>query len=94
MADPVVGQSAVDLLLPAHGELMRLLANHCDVHFQGLAQAARFARKSGFINNATAKKLVKLDDAYNLIRHITAPGAIHAYSRIPVAVCSTAASEP
>ena len=46
---------------------MRALAEHMDKHFAGLSMAARAAQR--------AKKLKQVDDAFNVLRHITAPSA-------------------
>ena len=60
------------LILQLHGRLLRIFAVEAGQHFQGLAQAARFLKRSGRISAATANKLLKLDSAFNLVRHITA----------------------
>ena len=60
------------LVLELHGRLLRSLAVEAGQHFQGLAQAARFLKRSGRISPVTTNKLLKLDAAYNLVRHITA----------------------
>ena len=59
------------LILELHGRLLRTFAVEAGQHFQGLAQAARFLKRSGRISAATANKLLKLDFAFNLVRHIT-----------------------
>ena len=41
------------------------------MHWQGLGQAARALRKRNIIDGTQAKKLILLDGAYNLSRHIT-----------------------
>ena len=60
------------LILELHGRLLRTVAIEVGQHFQGLAQAARVLKRTGRISSATANKLLKLDNAYNLVRHITA----------------------
>ncbi len=40
-------------------------------HFQGLQQAARVCQATGQLSGPIVKKLLSLDEAYNLIRHIT-----------------------
>ena len=60
------------LILELHGRLLRTFAVEVGQHFQGLAQSARFLKRSGRISAATANKLLKLDSAFNLVRHITA----------------------
>mmetsp|Transcript_44594 Transcript_44594/g.135205 ORF Transcript_44594/g.135205 Transcript_44594/m.135205 type:complete len:345 (-) Transcript_44594:160-1194(-) len=61
----------VDLLLRAHGELLRTLAGHADKHFQGLSQAGRHFRWS--LSSAQRRKLEHLDVACNFLRHVTGP---------------------
>jgi len=52
---------------------LRLLSSRLDVHCQGLAQAARKARASQLICGKTSQRLVRLDYAYNIVRHATRP---------------------
>eukprot|EP00413_Alexandrium_margalefii_P001583 CAMPEP_0204523770 /NCGR_PEP_ID=MMETSP0661-20131031/7017_1 /ASSEMBLY_ACC=CAM_ASM_000606 /TAXON_ID=109239 /ORGANISM="Alexandrium margalefi, Strain AMGDE01CS-322" /LENGTH=308 /DNA_ID=CAMNT_0051529487 /DNA_START=105 /DNA_END=1031 /DNA_ORIENTATION=- len=66
---------AVAILEQLRGDLLRHLSLALGSHFQGLAQAARAARTSAMLNNSLVKKCILIDGAYNLVRHITAPGA-------------------
>eukprot|EP00929_Paragymnodinium_shiwhaense_P092108 TRINITY_DN51997_c0_g1_i2.p1 TRINITY_DN51997_c0_g1~~TRINITY_DN51997_c0_g1_i2.p1 ORF type:complete len:386 (+),score=60.53 TRINITY_DN51997_c0_g1_i2:61-1158(+) len=59
------------ILCDLHGQVLRGIADLTNVHFQGLAQAARALRQDKAISNKSAKKLAHLDIAYNLTRHIT-----------------------
>ena len=63
--------SAESLLFHLHGCLLRLLSKRAGTHFQGVSQASRLMRNRGLIKNRTANKLVKLDHAFNVLRHIT-----------------------
>ena len=79
------------LLLAAHGTLLRLLAAEAGEHFQGLAVAARRSTLSAPLK----RKLVNIDVAFNLLRHITEPSvdafvaevrdALHGSSRTSLA---------
>ena len=60
------------LVADLHGMLLRLISERAGCHFQGLSSASRFLKSTGRINNATAKKLARIDNAYNVVRHITA----------------------
>ena len=64
-------RSAEHLIYDLHGQLLRTLAFEMKAHYQGIAQAARMCKRQGRISAAVANKLVKLDFAYHLIRHVT-----------------------
>ena len=59
------------LIADLHGDLLREMSAFTCVHWQGLGQAARALRKRNIIDGTQAKKLILLDGAYNLSRHIT-----------------------
>ena len=54
---------------------MRKLSEKAGRQFEGLQQAARWFRNEAKMDNATMKKIFQLDVAYNVVRHLTAPGA-------------------
>ena len=54
-----------------HGKLLRQLSAQQDEHFQGLQQAARHLRQRRLVDAKTAKRLIELDAAFNINRHIT-----------------------
>ena len=58
-----------------HNGLLRELSDIACCQFMGLQQAARHLRKANLLDNATAKRLAHLDYSFNLIRHLTKPGA-------------------
>ena len=62
---------AESLIFDLHGQLLRLLAERTGLHFQGLSQVSRRLRATGWITLPVARKLVMIDHAFNLIRHIT-----------------------
>ena len=66
----MAGLDSTTLILQAHGEALRLIADSTGQHFQGLAQASRTLRKQGLPSNV-ARKLQHLDAAASLARHIT-----------------------
>ena len=59
------------LIADLHGDLLREISAFTCVHWQGLRQAARALRKRNIIDGPQAKKLILLDGACNLSRHIT-----------------------
>ena len=59
------------IIADLHGDLLREISAFTCVHWQGLGQAARALRKRNIIDGALTKKLILLDGAYNLSRHIT-----------------------
>ena len=59
------------LFADLHGDLLREISAFTCVHWQGLGQAARALRKRNIIDGTQAKKLILLDGACNLSRHIT-----------------------
>ena len=63
------------VLGPLHGHVLRKLAADTGVDFMGLEQAARFCRKAGYIDNRISKKIVALDTAFNVVRHLHAARA-------------------
>ena len=70
------------LLTELRGALLRLAAKRSGKHFQGLAEAGRFMRKSGVLNGKAAKAMCHIDVAYNHIRKIDAVSVRDAYTRI------------
>ena len=66
---------AVELLCLLHGEVLRLLADRCDRHFEGISSGARWAKRAGFINASVAARLYKLDVAFQVTRRLTRPRA-------------------
>jgi len=55
------------------GGLLRTTAASAGEHFEGLQQAARRCKNKGLIGERLAKKLMRVDVCYNIIRHITGP---------------------
>eukprot|EP00969_Alexandrium_andersonii_P184400 8146654-Alexandrium_andersonii.AAC.1 len=64
------GLDAPELASQLHGRALRLLAAHCDVHFEGLAVAVR---KAPSLTARTKRRLLYLDTACSVLRHITKP---------------------
>jgi len=54
-----------------HGRALRALAGALDVHVQGLQQGARLCRRRGLLSNRLARKLLVIDHAFALSRHVT-----------------------
>ena len=64
------------LVLELHGALLRLISQCAGYHFQGPSSAARHLKSHGRIDTRTAKKLIRIDDAFNVVRHITSVSVI------------------
>ena len=63
--------TASAIIFELHGSLLRMMSLSSGVHYQGIAQAARQLRARGKLCRRTTKKLIELDYAYNITRHIT-----------------------
>ena len=61
------GYSLVSGLL---GHSLRRLVCSTGTDFKGLKQAARWCRRRGLISSRIAKKLIALDAAFNVLRHV------------------------
>ena len=92
------------LVAACHSEALRKLASFHDRHFQGLAAASRY---KNVLPAALRKRLLRLDAAFQVNRHITAPyvrdlvdelsGALRLRSSgvaHATSTCSTASSGP
>ena len=66
---------ALFLVFTLHGMLLRTIAAATGTHFVGLGAAARQLRREKRIFPNTAKKLVTLEAALGLLRHITSVSA-------------------
>ena len=64
MPDDVVG-----LVAGVHHHMLSILAESCESDLMGLAQGAR--RLRGRLRPATVKRLIRLDEASHVVRHIT-----------------------
>eukprot|EP00971_Amphidinium_carterae_P277076 5498625-Amphidinium_carterae.1 len=62
---------SVSLVNTLHSRLLIALSASTGTHYQGLRQAAAHLRRQKAITNAQSKKLERLDDAFNVARHIT-----------------------
>ena len=63
---------AQGIIMALHGRALRLTAAHSGVHVQGLSHASRFLKG---LSTTSRRRLIHIDIAYNLIRHITSPYA-------------------
>ena len=59
------------LLASAHGKCLRILTGVLKEDFVGLSAAARAARRQHVICNRTSKRIVRLDEAFAVARHLT-----------------------
>ncbi len=69
-------EGLVGVVAVLHGGCLQLLAQHLRRDFDGLAVNARTARRSRVINNGICKKMVRLDTAFAVLRHMTGPRAV------------------
>eukprot|EP00971_Amphidinium_carterae_P067197 1330281-Amphidinium_carterae.1 len=60
-----------------HGALLRAAASHSGSHFQGLGQVAR--RRDLQLSTRIRRKLLAIDGAFNICRHITEISARDVY---------------
>jgi hypothetical protein len=73
---PVRVNAMADLLvLSLHARLVREIAKNQAQHFEGLGAAARHLRRRGFIDSRLQRKLLGVETAYNVSRHITEASA-------------------
>ena len=63
--------SAELLLFELSGRILRELSDRAGMHFQGISQGARFLKNSGQLSCRTASRLIKIDHAHHLMRHLT-----------------------
>lgn len=62
--------SAVGLLAELHGDMFRVIAASTGERYMGLGSAASILRRRGLLSGGLAKSLVRIDDAYSIIRHL------------------------
>ena len=65
--------SAEDLINKCRAKILRVIAAGTATHFEGLSEAAKFAVRHGYIDAPLGRKLAKLDNAFNIVKHIDAP---------------------
>mmetsp|Transcript_68996 Transcript_68996/g.192107 ORF Transcript_68996/g.192107 Transcript_68996/m.192107 type:complete len:362 (-) Transcript_68996:8-1093(-) len=63
------------LVAKLHGDLLRLIAERENFHFDGLRSAASHLRRKRNVDSKVCKKLAAVDEAFNLNRHITCVSA-------------------
>ena len=71
----LMAAGAEGLLAEVRGSAFRALCRATGLDADGLAVVARKARKLGIISPRTAKKLVRIDEAFSLVRHLSGPRA-------------------
>lgn len=64
-------RSAESLIVEHHGVLLRLSSQMSGRHFSGLGEASRFLKARGLLSHSAAKKFIVIDNAFNVVRHIT-----------------------
>ena len=84
---------AESLVLELHGALLRLVSQRTGCHFQGLSAASRHLKSLGRIDNRISKKLIRIDDAFNVVRHITSVSVVSFTEELTKMMDSRAAFE-
>ena len=59
------------LVLRLHVDLVRIAAESCGRHFEGMGSAARFLFREKRISQHMKRKLLSIEAAYNVTRHLT-----------------------
>ena len=59
------------VIFGCHGQLLRTMAAHAGVHFEGISTVARRLR----LPQRLKRRVLQLDAAYHLVRHITQQSA-------------------
>ena len=70
------------LVLDLHTRIVRNISKHEAIHFEGLGAAARHMWRKGVFDGRLKKKLLDLEAAYNITRHITAVSADRLAERV------------
>jgi len=99
---PQRGMDAASLVARLHGDLLRTISEHDKLHFQGLRAAASHLRRARCLPGALTKKLLTVEEAHNLCRHITSVSASGLLDTVSSALlggrstssCSSCASRP
>ena len=79
------------LLAGAHARILRALSSRANFHFQGLQQAVRHFR--GALPPLVAKRLLNLEVAHNVCRHVTGPYLTSLEEVVQSMVCDRAFEE-
>lgn len=74
---------AVPLLCELHGELLRILCD--EAHAQGLSVAAR----RSLLPNQLRKKVMLVDSAFSVMRHLTRPWCHESVLEVRAAISAT-----
>ena len=82
------------LLEEVRGAAVRRLCAALDQDFEGLAVAARMARKQGIIDGKWCKKLVRLDDAFSFARRLSQQRTHNIFSDLECMIGGQAAVIP
>ena len=96
-ASPLVAQALAGKVIALYGLRDTLLADlsaTLSVPSQGLAQVAREAKRRHLLPGAAAAKLIKVDFAYNLIRHLTDERCLAYIQEIRCMIAQTSWDEP
>ena len=62
---------ACSLVFELHGDLVRCISTSCGLHFEGLGAAARHLGRQKLIDQHLKRKMLAIETAYNIVRHVT-----------------------
>ena len=79
---------AATLIADVHGRMLRLVSDRTGLHHQGLRVAANYAKRHGMIDNRLQKRLINVDIAYHVSRHITMAACAKDLSLLKAALSS------
>ena len=66
---------ACSLVFELHGDLVRCISSSCGLHFEGLGAAARHLGRLKLIDQHLKRKMLAIETAFNIVRHITSVSA-------------------
>lgn len=73
---------AASIIFQLHGKCLRLLCDDLHSHFDGISSAARAAHRQNRITSSLKRKIIELDVAYHITRHVSSPSAEKFYATL------------
>jgi len=81
------------ILFKLHHRLLHKLSAEVGLPCQGVSQAARILRKNGKLSSNMTKRIVGLDTAFHIIRHLTQEKAVDFFIKVEKDVCFTSGGD-
>jgi len=81
------------ILFKLHHRLLHKLSAEVGLPCQGVSQAARILRKNGKLSSNMTKRIVGLDTAFHIIRHLTQEKAVDFFIKVEKDVCYTSGGD-